>query len=83
MQAQRGSPNYARLNASRGSKRQLLGNTAAHVAPAWRTNGHVPNTITGPFGKGKGTEGEQGSKIFLSRLPVDVGEKEVEVSTSS
>jgi THO complex subunit 4 len=66
---------YTRPNTFHSQKRQLLGNQAGHVAPAWKTNG-------GPtLGQGQGkNDMEQGSKIFLSRLPVDVEEKEVEVS---
>jgi hypothetical protein len=69
---------YARLNTFHGPKRQLLGNQAGHAAPSWRMNG-MPTTGQGLAGKGKNVM-EQGSKIFLSRLPVDVEEKEVEVS---
>ncbi|KAF8068715.1 hypothetical protein FPV67DRAFT_1607313 [Lyophyllum atratum] len=64
---------YARLNTFHGPKRQLLGNQAGHAAPAWKTN--VPPQTSG--GKGKQVM-DQGSKIFLTRLPVDVGETEVE-----
>ena len=70
---------YARLNTFHGPKRQLLGNKAGQAAPAWRMN--VPTPGQGQAAKGKNMV-EQGSKIFLSRLPVDVGEKEVEVSMS-
>ena len=74
---------YARLNAFHGPKRQLLGNHAGHTAPAWRIA--APPTgaqiVTGvQLAKGKQVAQEQGSKIFLSRLPADVAEKEVEVS---
>ena len=65
----------ARLNTYLGPKRQLLGNPAGRVAPAWKT-GAVP-TAPAMFAKGK--HAEQGSKIFLSKLPLDVDEKEVEV----
>ncbi|KAF5381276.1 hypothetical protein D9615_008379 [Tricholomella constricta] len=64
---------YARLNDFHGPKQQLLGNFAGHAAPAWKTN-VLPQV---PLGKGK-LAMEQGSKIFLSRLPLDVGETEVE-----
>lgn len=67
---------YARLNTFHGPKRQLLGNKAGHAAPAWRTN-VMP--LPGQGIAGNSRDVEQGSKIFLSRLPVDVGEKEVEV----
>ena len=68
-----------RVNTFHGPKRQLLGNQAGYAPPAWRT-GAVP--IQDASGKGKNARlvQEPGSKIFLSRLPVDVEEKEVEVS---
>lgn len=68
---------YARLNAFHGPKRQVLGNHAGVVPPAWRvTPGMLP-----PGAKGKQVaQGIQDSKIFLSRLPLDVSESEVEVS---
>ncbi|KAG0696594.1 hypothetical protein DFH29DRAFT_812790 [Suillus ampliporus] len=47
-----------------GAKRTLLGNQAGNVPPAWRD--------------AKDKQKERGSKILLSRLPVDVGETEVE-----
>jgi RNA recognition motif. (a.k.a. RRM, RBD, or RNP domain) len=47
------------------SKRQLVGNPAAIVPPAWRQNQQR-------------TE-DPGSKIIISKLPVDVGEAEIEV----
>ncbi|KAJ7823988.1 hypothetical protein B0H14DRAFT_3088841 [Mycena olivaceomarginata] len=68
MQAQYRPQPYARLNAFHGQKRQLLGNPAGHVPPAWRHAGPP----TGPALC-------SGSKIFLSRLPMDVGETEVEL----
>lgn len=75
---------YARLNNFHGPKRQLLGNQAGYVPPAWRVASGAPPTssISGPghLAKGKQAAQEQGSKIFLSRLPTDVGEKEIEVS---
>ncbi|GLB44018.1 putative RNA recognition motif containing protein [Lyophyllum shimeji] len=64
---------YARLNNFHGPKRQLLGNQAGLAAPAWKTN--VPPQVS--VGKGKQVM-EQGSKIFLSRLPLDVTETEIE-----
>ncbi|KAG5635091.1 hypothetical protein H0H81_012463 [Sphagnurus paluster] len=65
---------YARLNNFHGTKRQLLGNQAGHAAPAWKTN--VPNATMG-YPKARPAI-DAGSKIFLTRLPLDVGEKEVE-----
>lgn len=65
------------------SKRNLLGNRAGHAPPAWRNHGvAVPPRATGlgvVNGKGK----ELGSKILLSKLPLDVGDKEVEVCFAS
>ncbi|KAF8330105.1 hypothetical protein F5887DRAFT_1002106 [Amanita rubescens] len=65
-----------RFNGTVSSKRHLLGNRAGHAPPAWRNQGvAVPaagNAATN--GKGKDT----GSKILLSKLPFDVGDKEVE-----
>ncbi|KAF8648237.1 hypothetical protein AX16_006319 [Volvariella volvacea WC 439] len=61
-----------------GPKRQLLGNNAGHVAPAWRT-GSIPGYSAGPAAQHQQrSQQQQGSKIFLSRLPMDVGEAEVE-----
>lgn len=70
---------HARLNSYHGPKRQLLGNHAGHAAPAWRNVHELPGQ-TAALGKNRHNVQEQGSKILLSRLPVDVGEKEVEVS---
>ncbi|KAG6908940.1 hypothetical protein DXG01_002719 [Tephrocybe rancida] len=65
---------YARLNTFHGPKRQLLGNHAGHAAPAWK---NIP--VQGPNSMGKGKQVQDpGSKIFLSRLPLDVKEVEVE-----
>ncbi|KAH9478738.1 mRNA export protein mlo3 [Psilocybe cubensis] len=60
-------------------KRQVLGNRAGHTAPAWKANaasvsGHG---INGGPARAKSVT-ETGSRIFISMLPVDVGEKEVE-----
>lgn len=54
----------ARITSYHGAKRNLLGNQAGNVPPAWRDS--------------KDKQKERGSKILLSRLPVDVGETEVE-----
>jgi len=60
--------------AQHGGKRQLLGNRAGHAAPAWRTSAAGPSTRPiNPLA-------DPGSRIFISKLPVDVGEKEVEVT---
>jgi len=67
---------YARLNTFYGPKRQILGNQAGQAAPAWRT--HVPS-IPGQSTMTKGKQpAQEDSKILLSKLPVDVAEKEVE-----
>lgn len=70
---------YARLNSFHGPKRQLLGNQAGNVAPAWKVG--MRDQIGGgaPIVKDKHRAQDQGSKILLSRLPVDVGETEIEV----
>jgi len=76
----------ARINSYHGTKRQLLGNQAGHAAPAWR-NSNLP--ASGPSGiNGHATLAskkllEQGSKILLSNLPMDVGETEIEVCPSA
>jgi len=66
----------ARFNTFHSPKRQVVGNLAGKPQPAWRPN--VAGTAGAPT-KGKNSQ-ESGSRIFLSRLPVDVGEKEVDVS---
>lgn len=80
----RGGP--ARLNSYHGPKRQLLGNPAGHVPPAWR-NANVPaglpHNANIASGSGPKKAVEAGSKILLSNLPMDVGENEVEVSASA
>jgi THO complex subunit 4 len=57
-------------NVRHGGKRQLLGNPAANIPPAWKVNTHA---------MGKENSQEE-SKILLSRLPADVGGTEVEAS---
>ncbi|KAF9528687.1 hypothetical protein CPB83DRAFT_766388 [Crepidotus variabilis] len=66
---------YVRYGNVHGPKRQLLGNRA-QPPPAWRTN-NVPTTAQLPGVSRKGKE-VAGSKIFISSLPFDVGETEVE-----
>ena len=73
----------ARLNAYHGTKRQLVGTTASHVAPAWRTSNGIGkaaavNGNTLPLSK---KALQRGSKILLSNLPMDVAETEIEVGT--
>jgi len=53
-------------------KRQILGHPAANVQPAWRAS---ISTAT----QEQKVLDDRGSKILLSRLPVDVGESEVQV----
>lgn len=60
----------ARVPSGSSAKQQLLGSPAAKVAPAWKPNAQ------GVKDKGKLQEE---SKILLSRLPMDVGDTEVEV----
>ena len=76
MQAQYRPLPYARLNSFHGPKRRLLGHSAGQVPPSWKS---AAQEQIGTGLKGKMVQ-EQGSRIFLSRLPVDVGEKDVEVS---
>ncbi|KAF9552888.1 hypothetical protein CPC08DRAFT_714211 [Agrocybe pediades] len=61
-----------RVTALHGPKRQFLGNRAGYAPPSWRTN------VAGPSSRPVNPLAEPGSKIFISKLPVDVGEKEVE-----
>ena len=73
---------YARLNSFHGPKRRLLGHNAGQAPPSWKSVAVAPDQVgaaAGLVSKGKIVQ-EQGSRIFLSRLPVDVGEKDVEVS---
>lgn len=71
---------YARLNTFHGPKRQLLGNHAGKPPPSWRTTAPTgPGQTDATVSNGSPAR-EQGSRIFLSRLPVDVGEKDVEAS---
>lgn len=78
-------PQYTRFNSYHGPKRQLLGNQSGNVPPAWRTAAGAPAAaqLKRPLAAGS-TSGSQGvgSKILLSRLPADVTENEVEVSTT-
>jgi THO complex subunit 4 len=58
------------------AKGRLVGNRAGQPAPAWKPTPGVSQT-NGPQGRGNAASE---SRIFLSRLPIDVAEKEVEVS---
>jgi THO complex subunit 4 len=60
-----------RFNNFHGPKRQLVGNHT-QVQPAWKPNAAGRQAQ-------QQVELASGSKILLSRLPTDVGEKEVEV----
>lgn len=71
MQAPYRPPPTGRIPSHNGAKRQILGNPAK-VAPAWKPNAQ------GMKDKGK-VQAPEESKILLSRLPVDVGDTEVEV----
>lgn len=64
---------YARYNSFHGPKQRVLGSTAGNVPPAWRT----PGQSSAPSGVGNRSS-LLGSKILLSQLPTDVGEKEVD-----
>ncbi|CCL99207.1 uncharacterized protein FIBRA_01222 [Fibroporia radiculosa] len=66
-------PQYARLNAYHGAKRHLLGNQAGNAPPAWR------DAVQGKKTHGAANALDKGSKILLSKLPLDVGENEVEI----
>jgi len=72
------APSAPRYRSFHGPKRQVLGNNAGQVAPAWRVPG--PSTSAAPHGPRKPAV-SSGSKILLSQLPADVGEKEVEVGS--
>ncbi|KAK0489633.1 hypothetical protein EDD18DRAFT_1081211 [Armillaria luteobubalina] len=67
---------YTRYNTFHTPKQQVLGNNAGHAPPAWRVAGS--SGAHASIGKGKQAASQAGSKILLSRLPVDVSEKEVE-----
>jgi THO complex subunit 4 len=69
MQAQYHNSPKLCSNSHHNAKRQLLGNPAANIAPAWKLNAQAK-------------EKREESKILLSKLPADVGDTEVEVSTS-
>ncbi|KAF4583439.1 hypothetical protein EYR38_002190 [Pleurotus pulmonarius] len=72
---QQNRPAHARLNNFHGQKKQLLGRKAGNAPPAWRGTAPVP---TFP-GAAKGKQVAQGgSRIFISNLPPDVVEQEVE-----
>ncbi|KAF9262238.1 hypothetical protein L218DRAFT_929416 [Marasmius fiardii PR-910] len=64
---------YARYNNFYSPKQRVLGSTASQVPPAWRTPGQ-PNIPSGVNNRSH----LLGSKILLSQLPTDVGEKEVD-----
>ncbi len=67
----------ARLHNFHSPKRQLVG-TKAFPAPAWKAS--ATNGTNGTkAGADAGKEKQVGSKILLSKLPVDVTHTEVEV----
>jgi len=63
-----------RNNSTHGAKRKVLGSAANHVPPAWR-----PNIAAQQAAAAKKISEAQGSKIFISSLPNDVQQTEVEV----
>ncbi|KAF9073058.1 hypothetical protein BDP27DRAFT_1260678 [Rhodocollybia butyracea] len=63
---------YARYNSYHGPKQRVLGNQA-QVAPAWRYTGSSPMQT-----QAMRRQQAIGSKILLTQLPLDVGEREVE-----
>jgi THO complex subunit 4 len=77
MQAQHRPLPYARLNSFHGPKRRLLGHNPGQPPPSWKSAA-AQDQAAALLSKDKMIQ-EQGSRIFLSRLPVDVGEKDVEV----
>jgi THO complex subunit 4 len=66
MQAQYRPLPYARLDSFHGPKRQPLGNNAGQAPPSRR--------MTASGAPDQSVVQEEGNQIFLSRLPVDVGE---------
>ncbi|KAI0822937.1 hypothetical protein BC628DRAFT_625624 [Trametes gibbosa] len=59
----------SRLNSYHTPKQRILGNASAHPAPAWRPNAKAVAS---------GSNTDPGSRILISRLPLDVVENEVE-----
>ncbi|KAH9847464.1 hypothetical protein C2E23DRAFT_863352 [Lenzites betulinus] len=59
----------SRLNNYHTPKQRILGNSTAHPAPAWRPNAKAAAS---------GSNVDPGSRILISRLPLDVVEEEVE-----
>ncbi|KAF9495021.1 hypothetical protein BDN71DRAFT_1392389 [Pleurotus eryngii] len=72
---QQNRPAHARLNNFHGQKKQLLGHKAGNAPPAWRGTAPVP-TFPGAA-KGKQVA-QNGSRIFISNLPLDVVKEEIE-----
>ncbi|KAI0332818.1 hypothetical protein GY45DRAFT_1245993 [Cubamyces sp. BRFM 1775] len=58
----------SRLNNYHTHKQKVLGNPSSHPAPAWKQNAKGAS----------GSNAEVGSRIIISRLPLDVVENEVE-----
>lgn len=77
MQAQHRPLPYARLNSFHGPKRRVLGHNPGQVPPSWKSAA-AQDQAAALLSKDKMIQ-EKGSRIFLSRLPADVGEKDVEV----
>lgn len=68
----------SRLSSYHGAKRQVLGNTAGHPAPAWHPK-HLNGVVPPPPKRSQGHTEAPGSKIIMSDLPHDVKEAEIEV----
>ncbi|KAF5386440.1 hypothetical protein D9757_005842 [Collybiopsis confluens] len=60
-----------RLNSYHGPKQRVLGSKASNVAPAWKQAPANSQAL-------RRQQVAAGSKILLSQLPLDVGEREVE-----
>ncbi|KAF5311093.1 hypothetical protein D9619_008160 [Psilocybe cf. subviscida] len=73
-QADNESSNRRTRRPNNNAKGRLVGNRAGQPAPAWKPMPGVPQA-NGANGRGKAAAE---SRIFLSRLPIDVAEKEVE-----
>ncbi|PPQ67210.1 hypothetical protein CVT26_007283 [Gymnopilus dilepis] len=72
---ERNSKPYARSNDFYKPKDHVLGHSSKQTQPAWK----AANAVGGsPQGSWKGKAVENGSKVFLTGLPVDVAEKDVE-----
>ena len=73
---ERNSKPYARSNDFYKPKDHVLGHSSRQTQPAWKAANGVGGS---PQGSWKGKAVENGSKVFLTGLPADVAEKDVEV----